>query len=184
MRLDRLVVALITVLILGLAVAWLLRGSRALELVTPPQPHAVNLREANIVLRHQGEKQAEVHAGFVEVSRDLRYAVFKRITDAAWFDRGRLSLRLRADEIVLDRQMSDLTIHGHIEVTAPQGDRLVAAEAQWINSQRRLIFTNGVKVKLEGSEVQASRLTVAPDLQAFELAGAVEITFRLRKTAP
>ncbi len=179
MHRDRLVVSVLVALGLGAAVTWSLRPPPAPEPATRREPPALSLRETSIVLRHNGEKQAEVNAAHVEVSRDLRYAVFTGIANAVLYDHGEISRWLRADQIVLDRWTNDLSIHGAIEITSPQGDRLVAPEAQWINAQQHLIFPQGVQLKIGGSVVQAARLTVDTALQTFDLDGGVDVTFHL-----
>ncbi len=179
MQRDRLVLSVVLVLGLGAAGTWALRQPSTPESATLRAPPALGLRETNIVLRHNAEKQAEVNAAHVEVSRDLRYAVFTGIANAVLYDHGEISRWLHADQIVLDRWTNDLSIHGAIEITSPQGDRLVAPEAQWINAQHHLIFPQGVQLKISGNVVKAPRLTVDTALQTFDLDGGVEVTFRL-----
>ena len=86
----------------GVALGMMLQRPHAVE-QTPGQPPAITLRGASIVLRHHGQKQAEVRADRVEVSRDLRYATFTGNPTVAVFDAGREVLRVRGTSIVLDR---------------------------------------------------------------------------------
>ena len=147
-------------------------------------PAAIGLGKAELVLRHKGEKQAEVLAERVEVSRDLQYATFKGIPRAILYDRGQASLRLRADEIVLNRQTNDLLVRGDIEISSPQGDQLRAPEARWVAARQRLVFQRGIWLKIAESEVRASRLVVDLGLQSLELEGRVDVTFRIKGGVP
>lgn len=149
-----------------------------------PAPHAIEGRAAKIVLRHQGEKQVEVTAGRVEVSRDLYQARFQDAMSAIVYDRGEISARIRADELVLDRQTNDFVVKGRIELTSAAGDRLVASEARWLHNKQRLLFTSGVWLRVGESEIGAAQLTVDAGLRVFELSGDVDITFPLKGAGP
>lgn len=182
MRRLRLLLPVVT-LLAGIAVGWFLRHPPAAEDVRPAEPPAIGLRETNIVLRHKGVKQAEVQAEHVEVSRDLRYAVFRQIAQVVLYDKGRISLRLSSDDIILDRHTNDFVARGRVEITSPQGDRLVAPEAHWINAKQQMAFPKGVRMKLGDNEVEAPRLIVDTGLQIFDLEGGVDVTFHLRGTS-
>lgn len=186
MRRFKLAVPLLVALAVGIAVGRVWRAPPA-SLTTETQqaqPPAIGLRQASIVLRHKGAKQAEVRAASVAVSRDLRYAVFKRIEKVTLYDKGQVALLLNTGEIVLDRSTNDLVARGEVEIASPQGDQLWAPEARWVNATQRLEFPQGVRLKVGGAEVTASRLNVDTRLQVFELEGGVDITFQLPPRTP
>lgn len=157
--------------------------------VSPPTPTvsssaAADVHGATLVLRHQGQIRAEVHAGRVEVSRDLRFATFKDGPRATLYDRGRVALHVRADEFVVDRQTNNLKARGHLVLTSPQGFQLTAPEAVWVTAQQQLVFPAGIEVRAKDTVIQAARLVVDVGLQSLLLEGGVDITFRLAGGIP
>ncbi len=102
-----------------------------------PSPAAIGAAQTTLIVRHLGQKQAEVHAGRVEVSGDFRYATFKGVAFAAFYDRGAETLRVSADEIIYARQTNDLLARGHLILTSPEGYRLSAPEARWAAAPQR-----------------------------------------------
>lgn len=184
MRRHRLA-AILVALLVGVGLGWFLRRPPAGENVgLSPQPPAIGLREAGIVLRHKGTKQAEVHAARAEVSRDLRYARFVGLANAVFYDNGAIALRFRTQEIIFDRRTNDLIVPGPLEITSPRGDRLLASEARWQHARGRLIFSKGVRMRVGDNEVQASRLVVDAGLRTFDLDGGVDIVFPLTGASP
>jgi len=149
-----------------------------------PSPASVAIREAALVLRHQGKKQAEVWAEQVEVSADARFTRFRGISQATLYRDGTPALRLRAREIVLDRRTEDLTALGDIEIVSAQGDRMLASEARWSAAQRTLTFPRGVEITIGRHRVRADRLVVDLALDVLELEGDVDVTFTVDEPPP
>jgi hypothetical protein len=110
--------------------------------------------------------------------------VFKRIEKVTLYDKGQVALLLSTGEIVLDRTTNDLVARGEVAIASPQGDQLWAPEARWVNATQRLEFPQGVRLKVGGAEVTASRLSVDTRLQVFVLEGGVDITFQLPTARP
>jgi lipopolysaccharide assembly outer membrane protein LptD (OstA) len=137
------------------------------------------VREATLVLRARGQRQAEVRAAHVEVSRDLRLATFRGVAQAALYDRDRVVLRVRAEEITLDRKSSDLRARGGLLLESPEGFQLVAPEGQWLAASRQLVFPSGIAVRGPHLKISARRLVADVALQSLVLDGAVDITFRV-----
>src|SRR5256885_5230713 len=81
----------------GVALGMMLQRPHAVERTSGQLP-AITLRGASIVLRHHGQKQAEVRADRVEVSRDLRYATF---TGSPTVAVDRKSTRLNSSHLVI-----------------------------------------------------------------------------------
>lgn len=177
-------VLLLAVLPAGMGAVWFLQHSAVLAQVIPSRPPSVTLHEARIVLRERGEKLANVYAAQVDVSPDARYATFTGGSTGDFFDNGRVSLRLHADEIVLDRQTRDLSARGHIAITSSQGDRVVGSAAHWDTVTQRLVLSGGVRITLGGNEVHAAGLTVDAGLRTFDLEGRVDVRFLLGRSSP
>ena len=173
---------LVLALLLGVAVAlaWRVRPA---ALPTPsaeaPPQVSLGLREGSIVLRHKGVKQAEIHARRVTVSADLSYARFTGITRATIYDGGEAALEVAAREIVMDRRTNDLEIHGPIVVTSPRGYRLTAPEARWRHALQQVVFPAGVHIMFRQEEIRAGSLVLDSGMRTFDLAGGVDIAFRL-----
>jgi LPS export ABC transporter protein LptC len=166
------------------AAGWVARGPARPAQRLPAPKVSVDLQQADLILRHKGARQAEIHAGRVLVSRDLRTARFLEIADATVYDPDGQPLRVTAGEIVLDRQTNDLRIHGPVVVTSPRGYRLEAPEAQWRHAAQQIVFPHGVQVRGGAQRLQAGRLVVDAGLTRFELSGGVEIVFRLEGARP
>ena len=170
-------------LAIGLAVGLMLNRPNAVERM-PAQFPAISLRQASIFLRHHGQKQAELYADRVEVSRDLRYATFTGNPTAVVFDVGREILRIRGSRIVLDRHSSDVTVHGPVEVVTPQGGRVSAGTAHWSNVTQQLVFQQAVRMALGDQELMAEELTIDVGNQVLDLSGGVDIAFRVESAKP
>jgi len=150
-----------------------------------PAPQvSVDLAQADLILRHKGARQAEIHAERVLVSKDLRTARFVGIADATVYDPDGEPLRVSAGEIVLDRQTNDLHIRGPVVVTSPRGYRLEAPEARWRHVRQQIVFPRGVEVRHGAQRLQAGRLVVDAGLTSFELSGGVDVVFRLEGMRP
>lgn len=150
---------LLVLVLAGRGILWLTRSSFIRVGSSEAQIPAINLREARIVLRHEGERQAEIMAERVEVSRDLRYAKFLGRPTAIVFEHDHEALRLQAREIVFDRRTNDLTVAGPIEVTSPHGDRLNADSARWEAADQRLVLENSGMLIISGiASGQASQI--------------------------
>lgn len=147
--------------------------------IPAPPPLALNIRGASLVVRRAGQKQAEVQAERVEVSRDLRFARFAGVARVTIYDHGRVVVRGAADEILLDRRTDDLRARGRVELTSPAGYRLTTAEVSWIAAEQRLVFPAGIAVQSRDSVIRAGRLVIDLGRQEFLLEGDVAVTFRL-----
>jgi hypothetical protein len=148
-----------------------------------PAP-GMGLRRAEIVLRREGRRVASVRADRVSVSPDLRYAVLSPSVEGEVYENGRVSLRVRCDEMVIDRQTNDLIMRGQMEVTSAAGDRAAAPEARWDAHTAELTFPGGVQLAARGSTLAARRATARADLRVLDLAEDVTVTFSVRGTHP
>lgn len=145
---------------------------------------SVGLQGASIVLRHRGVRQAEIRAGSVTVSSDLRTARFVGITRALVYDQAGEPLQVTAGGIVLDRETSNFQIQGPVTITSPRGYRLTASAAEWHHARQQVVFPRGVHVSYRGQELQAGRLVVDAGLTTFDLSGGVDIVFRIEGMRP
>lgn len=162
----------------GMGAVWVLHHSAVLAQVAFTRP-SVSLQAARIVVRERGEKLAEISAAQVDVSPDARYAVFTGGPTGDVYDRGRVGLRLRADEIVLDRETQDFSAQGRVEITSGRGDRVVGSAARWDNVTHRLVLSGGVTVTAGGTDASAPRVTVDAGLQTVDLEDGVDVRFLL-----
>jgi hypothetical protein len=183
---------LIVVLAGGAGLGWHLRERAAVSDMSSPapasapaaerkDPPAVGIRKAGVVLRREGQKQAEVSADQVEVDREMRVARFIGVPSVVLYDQNKPALRVKAGEILLDRHTDDLTVRGGIEITSMSGDVLKAEEARWVARSQRLVFPRGVEVRLGGHQVRARHLTVDLGLRWLEMKGDVDISFVLQE---
>lgn len=176
-------ILLVGLLVLGAAAGaavWLRPVPPAAPTGAAPPQVSLGLREGAIVLRHKGVKQAEIHARRVTVSADLHFARLTDITRATIYDKGGPAIELSAREIVMDRRTNDLEIRGPVVVTTTQGHRLAAPAARWNHALQQVVFPQGVVITREGDEIRAGSLVIDSALQTFDLAGGVDIVFRLR----
>jgi len=164
--------------------AWRWAAPGQIDQALPRPTVSVGLSGGSIVLRHRGVKQAEIRAGRVIVTTDLRYARLSDITQATFFDQGKAALWVTAREIVMDRQSSDLEIHGPVSIRSAEGQRLTAPEAKWQHALQRVIFPAGVHITFEGQDIRAGTLVVDTALRVFDLTEGVDIAFRLKSDTP
>lgn len=177
-------VVVAAVLLVAAALAWRAGGAPDPAVRAPAPRVSIALKEASIVLRQRGTRQAELRARRVSVSADLRTATFSEITQATVYDQAGNALHVRAAQIVLDRPTSDMRIRGPLVITSPRGIRLTAPEARWHHARQELIFPRGVQVRQGAQQLQAGRLVVDAALTRFELSGGVDIVFRLEGMRP
>ena len=171
---------LLGVAVSAIAAVWWGTRRPSVPAQQPPAPEvSVGLERADLILRHKGAAQAEIHAQRVLVSKDLRTARFIGIAEATVYDPDGEPLRVHAGEIVLDRQTSNLQIRGPVVVTSARGYRLEAPEAQWRHAGQLIVFPRGVVARHGSERLRAGRLVVDAGLTSFELSGGVEIDFRL-----
>ncbi|MHB8732435.1 MAG: hypothetical protein ACYDAB_11675 [bacterium] len=145
---------------------------------------AVGLRRAEIVLRHEGRRVASVRADRVSVSPDMRYAVLSPRVEGEVYEDGRVSLRVRCDEMVIDRETNDLIMRGQMEAVSGNGDRAAAPEARWDGRTKQLSFPGGLRLAARGSTLVAGRATARADLRVLDLAGDVTVTFPILGVRP
>lgn len=138
-------------LALGVAVAttaggfWLAVVPDAPPPSGPPAP-SVAVSRASIVLRHRGQKQAEIAANRVEVSADGRQTIFTGSPQAVWFDREQPALTARGRRIVYDRASRDLTVEGDLHIATRGGYDLRAPSATWSQQAQVVDLAGGVEV--------------------------------------
>jgi lipopolysaccharide export system protein LptC len=147
-------------------------------------PTAIDLKQATIVLRHEGQTQAELRADRVEVSRDLRYATFVGNPTVVVLDQGQGTWQVGGHEIILDRQTSDVTVLGPVELASVRGGRLKAGQVRWLQAAQQLVFDQGVTMTWDGQKLLADRLTITVGQQALEFSSRVDIAFRLEGRRP
>lgn len=181
MRRWKALILLLTLLVAAGVGGWLAR--RPIHFPAPKsiQGPAISLQSGSIVLRHKGEKVAEIGASSVKVSRDLRFATLRGIGYAVFYRERQVALRVNADEIILDRQTGDVAARGHLEMTSPQGWRLWSTEARWVQADSRLVLSRGVRLRVGRNEVRALRLFVNTAAQTLEMEGGVDVTFDLKE---
>jgi LPS export ABC transporter protein LptC len=170
----------VAALLFGLVLSWSLRHSPHQVEQHLTEFAAIGLHQASIVVRHQGERQAEVHAERVTVSRDLRYATFSGAPRIIAFSQGREVFRVRGSRIVLDRQTGDVSVQGPVEVVSARGERLMAGTGRWIDATQRLVFEQHVTMEVGDQEVVAEQLTIDVRQWTLDFSGAVDVAFRLK----
>ena len=110
----------------------------------PAKQAAVRMSGAQIVLRQQGEKQAEITADRVEVSGDQRTTTFTGRPSAVIHLDGVPALTATGGRIVLDRQDGSVRIKGGLRITTVRGRTLSAPDAAWNPSTQVIELTGGV----------------------------------------
>ncbi|HEV2439579.1 MAG TPA: hypothetical protein VGX97_05915 [bacterium] len=127
---------------------------------------------------------AAVRADRVSVSPDTRYAVLSPSVEGEVYRDGRVALRLRCDELVIDRETNDLIMRGQMEVTSAGGDRMAASGARWDAHAERLVFPDGLRLATRGGTVSARHASARADLHVLDLTDDVTVTFAIRGTQP
>ncbi len=121
-------------LVLVLAAAagvWWIAHTDQLDAERPPEPVALRVTDATIVLRHQGAKQAEITADRVEVSADRQVTTFTGRTRAVFFEGDAPSLTLTGGRIIYDRTRQAVRVEGGLSITTARGETLRAQAGTW-----------------------------------------------------
>ncbi len=140
------VVLFVGLLIAGTS-AWLLLVPEPGRVARSSATPSVGLRNAGIVLRHRGEKQAQITAERVEVGADGRLTTFTGSPRAEVFVEGRSTMVLTADRVVLDRSTQDVRVEGSIRITTTRGEIISAPRASWKQETGVLDLVDGVEVR-------------------------------------
>lgn len=182
---------MITFLVLAVAGgAWFVRRPAPAERPILSSQPAMRIRQTAIILRHRGEKQVELRADRVEVSRDLNRVVLTGIANAVIYDAGSVASQVRADAIVLDRRTDDFSAQGHIEVSGLPRDgrsvpsstgqlqqvgagRLHADRIRYLARDKVFIAEGNVLLVLGDVEIRAQRLRLERVPQIAYLSGDV-----------
>ncbi len=125
------------------AAAWLAWAPDPRDPEPSPQA-AVRISRAQIVLRQQGEKQAEITADRVEVSGDQRTTTFTGRPSAVIHLDGVPALTATGGRIVLDRQDGSVRIKGGLRIATTRNETLSAPEAAWNPATQVIELTGGV----------------------------------------
>jgi lipopolysaccharide transport protein LptA len=120
---------------------------------------AVRMSRAQIVLRQQGEKQAEITADRVEVSGDQRTTTFTGRPSAVIHLNGVPALTATGGRIVLDRQDGSVRIKGGLRIVTVRGEILSAPDAAWNPATQVVELTGGVTAS--ASHLPAAHLPMA-----------------------
>ena len=92
-------------------------------------------------------------------------------------------LRVRGTRIILDRQTSDVSVFGPVDVVTAQGGRLSAGEARWSNAAQQLVAQRVVMAQGD-EELAAEQLTLDIATQVLDLSGGADVAFRLGGAKP
>lgn len=142
MTARRVVVLAVLAAAVGVAV-WLDRSSGP-AVPEPEARAAVRVSRAQIVVRQQGEKQAEITADRVEVSGDERTTTFTGRPRAVIHLHGLPALTATGGRIVLDRADGSVRIKGGLRITTARGEILSAPDAAWNPATQVVELTGGV----------------------------------------
>ena len=143
----RFAVLFAVVLLIAATSAWLLLVPEPGRVGRSSSRPSVGLRNAGIVLRHRGEKQAEIKAELVEVSADGTTTTFTGSPRAEVFVEGRPTLVLTAQRVVLNRSTQDIQVEGGIRITTARGEIITAPRASWQQQIGVLDLVDGVEVR-------------------------------------
>jgi len=133
------------------AAIWLAGSPDETAPVSGPLTPSVAVSRASIVLRHRGQKQAEIASERVEVSTDGRQATFTGSPRVVWFEHNQPALTASGRRIVYDRQSRDVKVEGDLRISTRQGYTLRAPSATWSQQAQVVELTGGV----EASALQA-----------------------------
>ena len=128
------------------AAIWLAGSPDETAPVSSPITPSVAVSRASIVLRHRGQKQAEIASERVEVSTDGRQAAFTGSPRVVWFENNQPALTASARRIVYDRESRDVTVEGDLRISTRQGHTLRAPSATWSQQTQVVQLTGGVDV--------------------------------------
>ncbi len=149
-----------------------------------PSPPGVSISGAVLVLRSEGRRQAEVHAGQADVSADGQFTRFRGVRQADLYRDSAPALRLRAGEIVLDRATGDFTVLGDVEVAILRGDAVssalgtdgVSSTPDSAAPRRSAGSSAGSTPPVETGRLQAERVRYDTRSRVFVAEGHVRLT--------
>jgi len=125
---------------------WLVATPEQSAPLSPALTPSVAVSRASIVLRHRGQKQAEIASDRVEISTDGRQATFTGSPRVVWFERNQPALTASGRRIVYDRQSRDVKVEGDLRIATRQGYALRAPSATWSQEVQVVELTGGVEV--------------------------------------
>ena len=112
----------------------------------PPEPVAVRVRQATIILRNHGQMQAEIAADRVELSADRQTTTFTGQPRAVVYAGGVRTMTATGGRIILQRPANHVTVDGGLRILTAQGETLSARAATWDQESQVVDLTGGVEV--------------------------------------
>lgn len=129
--LVRLLIAPAAVVLIASGSAWWLLRPDPVPFEPPGQRVAVRVRDATVVLRRRGARQAEITAGRIEVSLDRSTTTFSGGPRAVFYAGTGPALEARGGRIVLDRVRREVRVDGGLRIRTARGETLAARAAVW-----------------------------------------------------
>ncbi len=151
----------------GLAIAALLAAGVISVWLAGQQPHAdlpgdaptapaVGVSGASIVLRHRGEKQAEVTADRVEIDAGKSVATLTGRPKVVFHIGGTPALTATAGKILFDRGSQAVRVEGGLKISTTRGATIEAGSGAWDPGSQAVDLAGGVTVTAPVDSASAS----------------------------
>ncbi len=112
----------------------------------PPEPVAVRVTQATIILRNHGLMQAEIAADRVELSADRETTTFTGQPRAVIYVGGIRRMTATGGRIVLHRQTQTVRVEGGLRIVTEQGETISARSALWDQESQVVDLSGDVEV--------------------------------------
>lgn len=130
--------------------------------LAPRKPPAIVLlmKDTYFVGLGHGGRLWTVQADTVKIGQDRSITNLTDIHDGRVFDKGKVSLRVKAGSAVYNTFTKDLMLGGGVEITGGQGQRITGSGADWNSATKTLRSVGRVNFQTRSGRATTERLTV------------------------
>lgn len=118
---------------------------------------------------HKGEKQWEIKAEYVKVSKDRRITTFHKIISGTFYKDNKKVANFKAEKAVYDSLTSSLEVSGNIEITARDNLKINTSCIIWDGNKKILYTDSPVFLTFGNSSVVASSLVARNGIEIVDL---------------
>jgi LPS export ABC transporter protein LptC len=129
--------------------------------------------DSKITMTHEGERMAEVWAGYIAVYDDSDLAVLKDSIHVDFFDKeGKHNSVLTADSGIVHFKNENLEAMGNVKVVSDSGIVLETQKLNWDNQKQKVISDVPVKFTTPEDTLLGDSFISDPDLKNYEIRNA------------
>ncbi|WP_324669240.1 LPS export ABC transporter periplasmic protein LptC [Geochorda subterranea] len=135
----------------------------------------IRTREVQLVGRHRGQLQWQLHARSIEMPAASEEVAFSTVQDGAFYRAGQIFLRFEGDGGRWEPDAGRLLLQGRYTLTHPGGAVLESQDLVWEAERQRLTSPGPNALRYDSTTVEAPLLEVDVAAGVIRLSGGVRL---------